>query len=163
MAEDNDQKTTDNVSNTDTPDPKHTQNEVDSTENGEIAQIDEATNESAETLGDESNITVEEAEKSDKERFKVNVGDTVVVNYKVIEGKKSRIQPFEGIIIAKKGHGMSRTFTVRRIGVAGIGVERIFPFFSPNIESLKIKSKGKVRRAKLYYLRDRIGKAATKV
>lgn len=92
-----------------------------------------------------------------------NVGDTVVVNYKIIEGEKSRIQPYEGIVIAKKGAGMSKTFTVRRIGAAAIGVERIFPLYSPNIESITVKSKGKVRRAKLYYMRDRIGKAARKV
>lgn len=92
-----------------------------------------------------------------------NVGDTVLVNYKIIEGDKTRVQPFTGIVIARKGSGISRTFTVRKIGAAGVGVERIFPEKSPNIESIKVKSKGKVRRAKLYYLRNRVGKAAIKV
>ena len=92
-----------------------------------------------------------------------NVGDTIVVNYKISEGDKFRVQHFEGIVIAKKGKGQSKTFTVRRVGAANIGVERIFPLFSPNIDSVKVKVKGKVRRAKLYYLRDRIGKAATKL
>lgn len=92
-----------------------------------------------------------------------NVGDTVVINYKIVEAEKKRIQPFEGIVIARKGMGLSKTFTVRRIGAGAIGVERVFPLHSPNIESIKVKSRGRVRRAKLYYLRDRIGKAATKV
>lgn len=111
------------------------------------------------------NVVVEpkvDATKQDLTKL-FNVGDTVIVNYKIIEGEKSRIQPYEGIVIAKKGAGMSKTFTVRRIGAAAIGVERIFPLYSPNIESITVKSKGKVRRAKLYYMRDRIGKAARKV
>ncbi len=92
-----------------------------------------------------------------------NVGDKIVVNYRITEGKKTRIQPFEGLVIGIKNSGISKTFTVRRIGAASIGVERIFPLYSPNIDSIKVKSKGKVRRAKLYYLRDRVGKAALKV
>jgi large subunit ribosomal protein L19 len=92
-----------------------------------------------------------------------NVGDKVVVNYKIKEGEKFRVQPFEGLVIAMKGAGASKTFTVRRIGAGAIGVERIFPIFSPNIESVKVAVKGRVRRAKLYYLRDKIGKKATKV
>jgi len=92
-----------------------------------------------------------------------NVGDKVVVNYKIKEGEKSRIQPYEGLVIAKKGSGLSKTFTVRRIANGGFGVERIFPEFSPNIESVVVKTAGKVRRAKLYYMRDRIGKLAMKV
>ncbi len=91
------------------------------------------------------------------------VGDRIVVNYKIIEGEKSRVQPYEGIVIAKRGAGHSQTFTVRRMGAGNIGVERIFPACSPNIESIKVVTRGKVRRAKLYYLRERIGKAATKV
>ena len=92
-----------------------------------------------------------------------NVGDRVVVNYRITEGEKSRIQAFEGIVIAMKGSGASRTFTVRRMGVGNIGVERIFPLNSPNIDSVSVKSSGETRRAKLYYLRDRIGKSATKL
>lgn len=92
-----------------------------------------------------------------------NVGDKVVVNYKIKEGEKSRIQPYEGLVISKKGMGLSKTFTVRRIANGGLGVERIFPEYSPNIESVVVKTKGKVRRAKLYYMRDRVGKLAMKV
>ncbi len=103
------------------------------------------------------------AEVTNKEITPFNVGDTIRVHYKIIEGEKSRIQPYEGIVIAKKGVGMSKTFMVRRIGADNIGVERIFPLFSPNIDKIEIVSEGKVRRAKLYYLRGRIGKAATKV
>ncbi|MBN1162385.1 50S ribosomal protein L19 [Patescibacteria group bacterium] len=90
-------------------------------------------------------------------------GDIVRVLYKIIEGKKVRTQPYEGIVIAKKGSGVSKTFTVRRIGVHGIGVERIFPFYSPNIEKLEVVKRGKVRRAKLYYLREKKGKEAMRV
>lgn len=100
-------------------------------------------------------------EKSTKIEF--NVGDKVVVNYKIVEGSKSRVQPYEGIVIGIKGSGISRTFTVRRMGAANIGVERIFPLKSPNIESVSVKAKGSVRRAKLYYLRERTGKAASKI
>ena len=103
------------------------------------------------------------AQVTNKEITPFNVGDTIRVHYKIIEGEKSRIQPYEGIVIAKKGVGMSKTFMVRRIGADNIGVERIFPLFSPNIDKIEIVSEGKVRRAKLYYLRGRIGKAATKV
>lgn len=101
------------------------------------------------------------ADKPTKADFRV--GDQVVVNYKITEGSKSRIQAFEGLVISKKGMGISKSFTVRRIGAGGVGVERIFPVQSPNIDSIKVKSRGKVRRAKLYYLRDRIGKSATRI
>jgi large subunit ribosomal protein L19 len=100
---------------------------------------------------------------TNKELIQFEAGDTVKVHYKIIEGDKSRVQPFEGIVISKKGVGASKTFTVRRIGADNIGVERIFPLYSPNIEKIEVISYGKVRRAKLYYLRERVGKAATKV
>lgn len=90
-------------------------------------------------------------------------GDTVTVHYKIIEGDKVRTQPFTGIVISKRGEGMSKTFTVRRIGADGVGVERIFPLASPNIEKLVVEKTGKVRRAKLYYLRGKVGRQATKV
>jgi large subunit ribosomal protein L19 len=90
-------------------------------------------------------------------------GDTVTVHYKIIEGDKVRTQPFTGIVISKRGEGVSKTFMVRRIGVDGIGVERIFPLASPNIEKLVVEKTGKVRRAKLYYLREKVGRQATKV
>ena len=87
-------------------------------------------------------------------------GDTINVGVKVVEGSKSRIQNFEGVVIAKSsGGGMDKTFTVRKIS-NGVVVERIFPLNSPNIDSIKVIKKGKVRRAKLYYLRDLKGKAA---
>jgi len=88
-----------------------------------------------------------------------NVGDTVRVNFKVIEGNKERIQAYEGIVIARKHGGLRETFTVRRIS-SGIGVERTFPVHSPKIDSITVVRKGSVRRAKLYYLRERTGKAA---
>lgn len=85
-------------------------------------------------------------------------GDTVRVNTRVIEGEKERIQAFEGIVIARKGGGLGETFTVRKISY-GCGVERSFPLHSPRIESVKVVRRGRVRRAKLYYLRERVGKA----
>ena len=87
------------------------------------------------------------------------VGDTVRVNFKVIEGNKERIQAYEGIVIARKHGGLRESFTVRRLS-SGIGVERTFPLHSPKIESIVVTRKGNVRRAKLYYLRERTGKAA---
>jgi len=87
-------------------------------------------------------------------------GDTVSVGVKVIEGNRSRVQTFEGVVIAmSSGGGIDKTFTVRKIS-NGVGVERIFPFHSPNLESVKVVKQGKVRRAKLYYLRNLRGKAA---
>ena len=90
---------------------------------------------------------------------KLVIGDTVKVHVKVKEGSRERIQVFEGTIIAKKHGGISETFTVRRISY-GVGVEKVFPVNSPNIDKIEIVRKGKVRRAKLNYLRDRVGKKA---
>jgi large subunit ribosomal protein L19 len=87
------------------------------------------------------------------------VGDTVRVDVKIIEGESERVQAFEGIVIGRRGHGVSETFTVRKISF-GVGVERTFPVHSPRIEKLQVLRSGKVRRAKLYYLRDLSGKAA---
>ena len=89
----------------------------------------------------------------------VEIGDTVVVSVKIREGDKERIQVFEGTVIARKHGGISETFTVRRVAY-GVGVERIFPIHSPHVAGVHIVRRGKVRRAKLYYLRDRVGKAA---
>ena len=86
-------------------------------------------------------------------------GDTVQVNVKVKEGERSRVQAYEGVVIARNGGGLNEAFTVRKISY-GEGVERVFPLYSPNIDSIKVVRKGKVRRAKLYYLRDRRGKSA---
>ena len=89
----------------------------------------------------------------------MNVGDTVRVQVLVKEGNRERTQAFEGTIIAKRGSGVSETFTVRRVSY-GVGVERVFPVNSPNVTKVTVVRSGKVRRAKLYYLRDRVGKAA---
>jgi len=86
-------------------------------------------------------------------------GDTLQVNVKVVEGERSRVQAYEGVCIARSGSGINENFTVRKISY-GEGVERVFPIYSPMIESVKVVRRGKVRRAKLYYLRDRRGKAA---
>ena len=86
-------------------------------------------------------------------------GDTVIVNVKVKEGERTRVQAYEGVCIARNGGGLNESFTVRKISY-GEGVERVFPIFSPNIDSIKVVRRGKVRRAKLYYLRDRRGKSA---
>ncbi len=88
-----------------------------------------------------------------------NIGDTVRVGVNIREGEKERVQNFEGTVIAKKGSGISETFTLRRVSY-GVGVERVFPLHSPNVKDVTIIRRGKVRRAKLYYLRDRVGKAA---
>jgi large subunit ribosomal protein L19 len=86
-------------------------------------------------------------------------GDTLQVNYKVVEGERSRIQAYEGVCIGRAGAGLNESFTVRKISY-GEGVERVFPLYSPMIDSIKVVRRGKVRRAKLYYLRERRGKAA---
>lgn len=89
----------------------------------------------------------------------VNIGDTVKVHVKIREGEKERIQLFEGTVIARKGSGVSETFTVRRVSY-GVGVERVFPIHSPNVAKVDIVRRGRVRRAKLYYLRGKVGKAS---
>ena len=103
---------------------------------------------------------VHEFEKSQlkKELPEIYVGDTVKVGVKITEGNKERVQPYEGVVIAKRHGGLNQTITVRRI-FQGIGVERIFMLHSPQVASLKVERRGKVRRAKLFYLRDRVGKA----
>lgn len=88
-----------------------------------------------------------------------NVGDTVKVDVQISEGERTRIQVFEGTVIAKKGNGISETFTVRKVSY-GYGVERIFPLHSPSVKDVKVVRRGRVSRSKLYYLRSRIGKAA---
>jgi large subunit ribosomal protein L19 len=95
--------------------------------------------------------------KKDYPKFKA--GDNITVNYKIVEGGKERIQSFRGDVVKLQGTGSTGTFTVRKIS-DGVGVERLFPFFSPNIDSIQLNKSGKVRRAKLYYLRERSGKSA---
>ena len=101
-----------------------------------------------------------ESEQFRKEASPFNVGDTVRVHTKVVEGDKERIQVFSGVVIGKRGRGLNETFTVRRISY-GEGVERVFPMHSPRIDKVEIEREGHVRRAKLTYLRKRIGKGAT--
>lgn len=98
-------------------------------------------------------------EQIKENRFELNIGDTVRVHNRIKEGNRERIQVFEGTIIAKHGGGISETFKVRRVAY-GVGVEKTFLVNSPNVEKVEIVRKGKVRRAKLFYLRDRVGKSA---
>jgi large subunit ribosomal protein L19 len=101
---------------------------------------------------------IEEAQmKSEPDQF--NVGDTVKVHFKIVEGKNERIQIYEGLVIAVKNSRVGRTFTVRKNSY-GVGVERVFPLHSPRIAAVEVVRPGKVRRAKLYYIRDKVGKAA---
>ncbi len=95
--------------------------------------------------------------KKDYPKFKA--GDNVTVNYKIVEGNKERIQSFKGDVLKRQGTGATQTFTVRKMS-DGVGVERLFPLFSPNIESIILNKSGRVRRAKLFYLRERQGKSA---
>ncbi len=87
------------------------------------------------------------------------IGDTVKVHFEIIEGTTKRVQIFEGLCIAKNNTGVSKTFTIRKLSY-GVGVERVFPFHSPRIQKVELVRRGKIRRAKLYYIRDRVGKAA---
>jgi large subunit ribosomal protein L19 len=106
-------------------------------------------------------------DKIESEQYRKNpivfaVGDSVKVHTKVVEGDKERIQIFSGVVIGRRGHGMNETFTVRRISY-GEGVERVFPIHSPRVDKVEVERKGDVRRAKLTYLRKRLGKGATLV
>ena len=106
-----------------------------------------------------SNLIEEfENEQLKKQLPEIYVGDTVKVGVKITEGNKERVQPYEGVVIARRHGGINQTITVRRI-FQGIGVERVFMLHSPQVASLKVERRGKVRRAKLFYLRDRVGKA----
>lgn len=93
----------------------------------------------------------------------ISTGDTVRIHQEIAEGEKTRIQIFEGIVIAIKNSGTGRSFTVRKMGANGIGVEKILPANMPSIKKVEVKRKGNVRRAKLFYLRERLGKAATQI
>ncbi|MEA2861684.1 MAG: large subunit ribosomal protein [Methylobacteriaceae bacterium] len=104
-------------------------------------------------------LEAEQIKKLDKTLPEFQPGDTVVVNVRVKEGERTRVQAYEGVCIARAGSGLNESFTVRKISY-GEGVERVFPVYSPMIDSVKVVRRGKVRRAKLYYLRDRRGKSA---
>ena len=114
--------------------------------------------ETKQTLSASNLIKEFEDEQTKKELPEIYVGDTVKVGVKITEGNKERVQPYEGVVIAKRHGGINQTITVRRI-FQGIGVERVFMLHSPQVASLKVERRGKVRRAKLFYLRDRVGKA----
>src|SRR5438445_9204690 len=103
-----------------------------------------------------------ESEQFRKDDAKFGVGDSVRVHTKVVEGDKERIQIFSGVVIGRRGHGLNEMFTVRRISY-GEGVERVFPLHSPRVDKIEVERKGKTRRAKLTYLRRRLGKGATLV
>ncbi len=109
-------------------------------------------------LGHQALIDLFEQSQQKKKVPEVYVGDTVRVGVRISEGNKERVQPYEGVIIAKRNGGVNQTITVRRI-FQGVGVERIFMVHSPQVASIKVERRGKVRRAKLFYLRDRVGKA----
>ena len=114
--------------------------------------------ETTQTLSASNLIKEFENAQLKKELPEIYVGDTVKVGVKITEGNKERVQPYEGVVIAKRHGGLNQTITVRRI-FQGIGVERVFMLHSPQVASLKVERRGKVRRAKLFYLRDRVGKA----
>ena len=114
--------------------------------------------ETTQTLSASNLIKEFENEQLKKELPEIYVGDTVRVGVKITEGNKERVQPYEGVVIAKRHGGINQTITVRRI-FQGIGVERVFMLHSPQVASLKVERRVKVRRAKLFYLRDRVGKA----
>ena len=127
----------------------------------ESAQTDESTNSNSKEVSQINSLNlITDFEKAQlkKEIPEIYVGDTVKVGVKITEGNKERVQPYEGVVIAKRHGGLNQTITVRRI-FQGIGVERIFMLHSPQVASLKVERRGKVRRAKLFYLRDRVGKA----
>lgn len=131
-----------------------------------IDKVEEAVNSkvSSKDKVEESKVSSKEVkeEKIDMDK-QFRSGDTIKVNYKIIEGGKERIQPFEGVVLSKRGMGISKTFTVRRVGAKNIGVERIFPLYSPKIASVDVLKRGKVRRAKLYYLRQQRSKKDSKI
>jgi len=93
----------------------------------------------------------------------INVGDNVAVHQEIKEGKKTRVQIFEGLVIAIKNREVNKTFTVRKIASNSVGVEKIFPLMMPSIKKIEVKRRGDVKRSKLYYLRDKVGKAASRV
>ncbi len=136
------------------------------TQNNEVVEEKKEEVKVEKTFENKKKISIEELEKellakqNNNGKFPdFNVGDTIRVNVKIIEGDKQRIQAYEGTVIAIKHGGLRKTFTVRRISY-GVAMERVFPYHSPVIDSIEIVRKGKARRAKLYYLRNRYGKSA---
>jgi large subunit ribosomal protein L19 len=105
-------------------------------------------------------LEAEEKEKYGQSLPQIDPGDTVRVHVRIVEGSRERVQVFEGLVLAINGSGSNRSITVRRMGAHGVGVERIFPLYSPRIEKFEVVRSAKVRRAKLYYMRERTGKRA---
>ena len=133
--------------------------EADASVDGAVEQkVGNIVSKTTQTLSASNLIKEFENEQLKKELPEIYVGDTVKVGVKITEGNKERVQPYEGVVIAKRHGGINQTITVRRI-FQGIGVERVFMLHSPQVASLKVERRGKVRRAKLFYLRDRVGKA----
>ena len=135
---------------------------INETDTSAVISVDNDEKESisqAKKILNSSNLIKEfEDEQLKKQLPEIYVGDTVKVGVRITEGNKERVQPYEGVVIARRHGGLNQTITVRRI-FQGIGVERVFMLHSPQVASLKVERRGKVRRAKLFYLRDRVGKA----
>ena len=139
-------------------DPKDTSVTEESNETANQAVATKADSAPAKKLSAEQLITAFEQEQQKNDLPDIFVGDTVRVGVRISEGNKERVQPYEGVVISKRHGGLNQTITVRRI-FQGIGVERVFMVHSPQVASIKVERRGKVRRAKLFYLRDRVGKA----
>jgi len=139
-------------------DPKDTSVTEESNETANQAVATKADSAPAKKLSAEQLITAFEREQQKNDLPDIFVGDTVRVGVRISEGNKERVQPYEGVVISKRHGGLNQTITVRRI-FQGIGVERVFMLHSPQVASIKVERRGKVRRAKLFYLRERVGKA----
>ncbi|MGE4581135.1 MAG: 50S ribosomal protein L19 [Synechococcus sp.] len=139
-------------------DPKDTSVTEESNETANQAVATKADSAPAKKLSAEQLITAFEKEQQKSDLPDIFVGDTVRVGVRISEGNKERVQPYEGVVISKRHGGLNQTITVRRI-FQGIGVERVFMLHSPQVASIKVERRGKVRRAKLFYLRERVGKA----
>ena len=139
-------------------DPKDTSVTDESNETANQAVATKADSAPAKKLSAEQLITAFEREQQKNDLPDIFVGDTVRVGVRISEGNKERVQPYEGVVIARRHGGVNQTITVRRI-FQGIGVERVFMLHSPQVASIKVERRGKVRRAKLFYLRERVGKA----
>ena len=142
--------------------PKNESEILNGTDTSAVISVDneekESISQAKKSLSSSNLIKEFEREQLKKQLPEIYVGDTVKVGVKITEGNKERVQPYEGVVIAKRHGGLNQTITVRRI-FQGIGVERVFMLHSPQVASLKVERRGKVRRAKLFYLRDRVGKA----
>ena len=138
-------------------DPKDTTVTEESNETATAAVATKADAAPAKKLSAEQLITAFEQEQQKSDLPDIFVGDTVQVGVRISEGNKERVQPYEGVVISKRHGGLNQTITVRRI-FQGIGVERVFMVHSPQVASIKVERRGKVRRAKLFYLRERVGK-----